>query len=151
MSPIYLDQIKVFISKWPSLLGIVHLVFSCYTSFPSSQVPKLNCSFLDRDHCVLGSPFLWIENNSFIFKVISFSANWQVPLTKVFVQLCKIQASIHVTSFYSISYWSNSEYWFQKHAQSRNIRFIILDVCVERQRAQNLSFLLLPYFDRKEE
>ena len=33
-----------------------------------------------------------------------------------------------VTSFSSISYCSNSEYWFQKCAQSGNIHSVILDI-----------------------
>ena len=40
---------------------------------------------------------------------------------------------INITSFSSISYWSNSEYWIQKHMQNGNIHFIILDVHVDRQ------------------
>ena len=44
---------------------------------------------------------------------------------------------MNVTSFSSISYCSNSEYWPQKHVQSGNIHSKILDVYVERQSAQN--------------
>ena len=32
--------------------------------------------------------------------------------------------SIHVTSFFNISYWNNSEYWSQKHSQSGSIHSI---------------------------
>ena len=39
---------------------------------------------------------------------------------------------IHVTSFSSISYCSNSEYWTQKYTQNGNIHSIILDVYDER-------------------
>ena len=42
----------------------------------------------------------------------------------------KIWSPIYFTSFSSISYWSNSEYWTQKCAQSGNIHSIILDVHV---------------------
>ena len=47
---------------------------------------------------------------------------------------------IHVSSFSSISYWNNREYWTQKGTQSRNIHSIILDVQVEKQIAQNSPF-----------
>ena len=42
-------------------------------------------------------------------------------------------STINVTSFSSILYCSSSEYWPKKCTQSGNIRFIILDVYVERQ------------------
>ena len=47
---------------------------------------------------------------------------------------------INVTSFSSISYWSNREYWTQKCTQIGNIHSIILDVYVEKQSAQNFPF-----------
>ena len=43
---------------------------------------------------------------------------------------------VFVTSFSSISYCSNIEYWSQKQAQSGNIHSIIFDH-VGRQRAQH--------------
>ena len=43
-----------------------------------------------------------------------------------------LKVKIHVTSFSSILYCKNSEYWPQTHAQSGNINSIILDVYVER-------------------
>ena len=50
--------------------------------------------------------------------------------------------SISVTSFFSILYCSNSEYWPQKHAQCENTHSKILDVYVERQSAQKFIYLL---------
>ena len=44
--------------------------------------------------------------------------------------------------FLSISYWSNNEYWSQKHTQSGNIHSTELDVYAEKQSAANLSFIL---------
>ena len=49
---------------------------------------------------------------------------------------------INVTSFSSISYWSNTEYWPQKHTQSGNINSIILDVHAVKQSALKLSYNL---------
>ena len=56
-------------------------------------------------------------------------------VTQVDKALC-----IDITSFSSIPYWSNSEYWPQKQSQSGNIHSITLDVHVSWQSAQN--FLL---------
>ena len=63
----------------------------------------------------------------------------------VFISCLNIElnmSSMYVTSFLSISYWSNSEYWSQKQAQSRNIHSMILVVHVGWQSAQN--FPLFP-------
>ena len=43
----------------------------------------------------------------------------------------------NVTSFSSIPYCRNSEYWPQKQTQSGNIHSIILDVHVDWQSTQN--------------
>ena len=56
---------------------------------------------------------------------------------------------LYVTSFSSISYWSNSDYWPQKHVQSGNIHSKILDVYVERQSAQNFIFLPFLHIDHQ--
>ena len=53
------------------------------------------------------------------------------------------KSTINVTSFSSILYYSNSEYWTQKHAQSGNIHSIILDIYVEKAEHLKLSFLFL--------
>ena len=50
---------------------------------------------------------------------------------------------MHVTSFSSISYCSNSEYWPQKHVQNGKIHSKMLDVYVEWQSAQNFLFFLV--------
>ena len=52
----------------------------------------------------------------------------------------KIEGGIYVTSFSSIQYWSNSEYWPLKRTQSGNIHYVILDVHVKWQSAQNFPF-----------
>ena len=54
---------------------------------------------------------------------------------------------IHVTSFTSFSYWSNSEYWTQKRTQSKNIHYIILDVHVDRLSALHSIFLQRSFWD----
>ena len=48
---------------------------------------------------------------------------------------------INVTSFSSISYWSNSEYWTQKRIQSESIYSTILDVHVWKAERQICPFL----------
>ena len=48
---------------------------------------------------------------------------------------------MNVTSFSSISYFSNSEYWTQKRAQSESIHSTILDVHVLKAERQNSPFL----------
>ena len=50
---------------------------------------------------------------------------------------------MNVTSFSSISYFRNSEYWSQKHTQSGNIHSIILDIHVVRQSAHNFPLIFL--------
>ena len=53
------------------------------------------------------------------------------------------QSPIFVTSFSSIPYCSNSEYWTQKHTQSENIHSITLDVHVlEAERLLNTRIKL---------
>ena len=54
------------------------------------------------------------------------------------VNLITEKTHINVTSFSSIPYWRNSEYWTQKRTQSGNIHSIILDVHVAKQSAQNI-------------
>ena len=51
-----------------------------------------------------------------------------------------------VTSFSSISYCSNSEYWTQKCIQSESIHSIILDVHVLKAERQNSLFLSVQLF-----
>ena len=46
----------------------------------------------------------------------------------------------HVTSFSSISYRSNDEYWSQTQVQSGNIHSTILDVHAGWQNAQNFPY-----------
>ena len=53
--------------------------------------------------------------------------------------------NMYVTSFFRISYWSNSEYRTQKCIQSENIHSIILDVHVKRPSTQNFPFNSLQY------
>ena len=48
--------------------------------------------------------------------------------------------AMNVTSFYSISYCSNSEYWTQKHTQNESIHSVILDVYVLKAEHQNFPF-----------
>ena len=57
-----------------------------------------------------------------------------------YLDLTYVDNKLNITSFSSISYWSNSEYWPQKCAQSGNIHSIILDVHVGRQSAKNFPF-----------
>ena len=47
---------------------------------------------------------------------------------------------INVTSFSSISYYSNSEYWTQKSTHSESIHSVILDVYVLKAEHQNSPF-----------
>ena len=54
---------------------------------------------------------------------------------------CSPASTIHVTSFSSISYWSNSEHWTQKGTQSDSIHSIILNVIVIKTfEHQNKTF-----------
>ena len=58
--------------------------------------------------------------------------------------------TMYVTSFYSSSYWSNSEYWSQKRTQSGNIQSIILDVHAVKQSALLTLVFDFYFLDYKE-
>ena len=58
---------------------------------------------------------------------------WKVYRRAIASDLLSFLFKIYVTSFSSISYWSNNEYWTQKHTQSDNIHSIPLDVHVEKK------------------
>ena len=62
------------------------------------------------------------------------------PRAQSYLQLLG-DMSINVTSFSSIPYCSNSEYWTQKRTQSESIHSIILDVHVLKAEHQNSPFL----------
>ena len=70
----------------------------------------------------------WIHlNNVEYFGVL----NYHLSTVELFTILVFCMQLIYVTSFSSISYWSNSEYWSQKHTQSGNIHFILFIVKTE--------------------
>ena len=73
----------------------------------------------------------WIHGQSDEIKtdgVVTFNCREQFLkslFTSIYANPWIRSYSIYVTSFFSISSWSNSEYWTQKHIQSGNLHSII--------------------------
>ena len=121
----YTPTVQVF-SQFPHLLATLFMLMYC-------QLPKSCCQGV--------TPFWQQLDVSFCVQTMLRSCGLKIP--KYFL-ICKTQhpnIQIYVTSFSSISYYSNSEHWTQKCAQNGNVHSIILDVNDESQSVQNPPFL----------
>ena len=138
--------------KYPHtrLIDVIRNLQECYYLDSKSVVnkikeelkkPQKHCmSALGRFHFTLIILYWLLLLFATLF-ALNIETQWVPFCDFVSWKLCPSKF-LYVTSFSSISYWSNSDYWPQKHVQSGNIHSKILDVYVERQSAQNFPFLL---------